>query len=239
MNIAIIGYGKMGKYIEKIATNRNHKISFCSDHTPNLSSISLKKIDVAIEFSTPNSALDNIKICIENNIPIVCGTTGWLDNINLIKDVCLKQNSFAFLYSSNFSIGMNLFYIINQKLSKLLYKTKYQDYNIEIDEIHHKNKKDIPSGTALQLAEIIIDNNLKKDWTLEHSTNDKDNIYIRSKRLGNEIGMHKIKYISKIDDIEIMHKAHSRYGFAFGAVIAAEWIQNKNGFFSMQDVLSL
>ncbi|WP_185882483.1 4-hydroxy-tetrahydrodipicolinate reductase [Blattabacterium cuenoti] len=239
MNIAIIGYGKMGQYIEKIAINRNHKISFCSDNTPNSVSIALKKIDVAIEFSTPNSAFNNVKMCIENNISVVCGTTGWLHQIHLIKELCCKKKTFSFLYSSNFSIGMNIVYMINKKLSKLLYHNKYQNYNIEIDEIHHKNKKDIPSGTAIQLSQIIINNKLKKYWTVEHSKNDKNNILIRSTRLGNEIGTHQIKYISKIDDIEIMHKAHSRYCFAFGAVIAAEWLKNKNGFFSMEDVLSL
>ncbi|AWU43923.1 4-hydroxy-tetrahydrodipicolinate reductase [Blattabacterium sp. (Cryptocercus kyebangensis)] len=234
MNIAIIGYGKMGKAIEKIAKIRNHQISFFSNKSP--CNISFKNTDVAVEFSRPDSAFKNIKICIENKIPIVCGTTGWLDKFNLVKDICKKKNG-TFLYSSNFSIGMNIFYEINHKLSKLLFPYSI-NYEIKIEEIHHKKKIDRPSGTALFLAKNIINNKMKKTWVLDKKKT-KDEILIVSKRFDKVPGIHRVLYQSKIENIEIEHKAHNREGFAIGAIIAAEWIQNKKGIFSMKEVLGI
>ncbi|AGW86298.1 Dihydrodipicolinate reductase [Blattabacterium sp. (Nauphoeta cinerea)] len=237
MNIAIIGYGKMGKAIEKIAKVRNHKISLCYDGTPSVHLLNDSNSDVAIEFSQPHSAFNNVKICIENNIPIVSGTTGWLEKFEVIKKICQKKNG-SFLYSSNFSIGMNIFFDINKKLSKLLHLYS-KDYEVTIEEIHHKEKIDKPSGTALSLAKDIVNNKMKKTWILDKKKKDQDKILILSKRFNNVPGIHVVKYESKIEDIKIQHKAHSRVGFALGAVIAAEWIQNKKGIFSMKEVLGI
>ncbi len=223
----------MGKSIEKIAKKRNHKISLCYDETPSPSL--LKDSDVAIEFSQPDSAFNNVKICIENNIPTVCGTTGWLEKIELIKKICRKKNG-SFLYSSNFSIGMNIFFEINKKLSGLLFPYS-KDYEIRIEEIHHIKKIDKPSGTSISLAEDIIKNKIKKTWILDNNKKTKDQILIVSKRFGDVSGTHIVKYESKIENIEIKHKAHNREGFSVGAVIAAEWIKNKKGIFSMKDFL--
>ncbi|WP_185872292.1 4-hydroxy-tetrahydrodipicolinate reductase [Blattabacterium cuenoti] len=234
MNIAIIGYGKMGKSIEKIAKIRNHKISLIYDGTPTPSL--LKNSDVAIEFSQPNSAFNNIKICIENNIPTVCGTTGWLDKFEIIKKIC-QENNGSFLYSSNFSIGMNIFFKINEKLSKFLFPYS-KNYEVKIEEIHHKEKVDKPSGTAISLANDIIKNNMKKTWILDKKKT-KDQILIISKRFENVSGTHIVIYESKIENIKIQHKANNREGFSIGAVIAAEWIKNKKGIFSMKDVLGI
>ncbi|WP_185866285.1 4-hydroxy-tetrahydrodipicolinate reductase [Blattabacterium cuenoti] len=234
MNIAIIGYGKMGKAIEKIAKIRNHKISLCCDETP--SPFLLKNSDVAIEFSQPDSAFNNVKNCIENNVPIVCGTTGWGKKFELIKKICTEKNG-SFLYSSNFSIGMNIFFEINKKLSKLL-SNYSESYEVEIEEIHHKEKIDRPSGTAISLAEDIINKKMKKTWILD-AKETKDQILILSKRFENVAGTHVVKYKSQIEEIKIQHEAHNREGFAIGAVIAAEWIQNKKGFFSMKEVLGI
>ncbi|WP_185858033.1 4-hydroxy-tetrahydrodipicolinate reductase [Blattabacterium cuenoti] len=241
MNIAIIGYGKMGKTIEKIAKIRNHKISLCYDGTPSLHLLNNSNSDVAIEFSQPHSAFNNIKICIENNIPIVCGTTGWLEKFEIIQKICKDKNG-SFLYSSNFSIGMNIFFEINKKLSKLLHLSS-QDYEVMIEEIHHKEKIDKPSGTAVSLAKDIINNKMKETWILDENKMDKkkikNQILILSKRLNHVPGIHIVKYKSKIEDIKIQHKAHNREGFALGAVIAAEWIQHKKGIFSMKEVLEI
>ncbi|WP_185855579.1 4-hydroxy-tetrahydrodipicolinate reductase [Blattabacterium cuenoti] len=234
MNISIIGYGKMGKTVEKIARNRGHNISLCYDHTP--SPNLLKNTDIVIEFSQPNSVVKNIIICMENNIPMVCGTTGWLDKLEYIKKMCIEKKG-AFLHSSNFSISMNIFSAINRKLSKLL-RAYSNQYNIIIEEVHHKKKLDNPSGTSISLANDIINNNMKDTWVLGEG-NKKNIISIISKRLSDVIGTHSVIFKSKIDDIKIEHKAHNRNGFALGAVIAAEWIRNKKGFFSMRDVLDI
>ncbi|WP_185869689.1 4-hydroxy-tetrahydrodipicolinate reductase [Blattabacterium cuenoti] len=234
MNIAIIGYGKMGKTIEKILKIRNHNISLCYDETP--TSFLLKGTDVAIEFSEPYSAFNNILLCIKNNIPIVSGTTGWLEKFETIKKICIEKNG-SFLYSSNFSIGMNIFFEINKKLSKLLYPYT-NNFDVEIEEIHHKEKIDKPSGTAISLAKDIINNKMKETWT-SNEKKTKHQILIFSKRLENEPGTHTILYKSKIENIKIQHKAHNRDGFAFGAIIAAEWIKDKKGVFYMKDVLGL
>ncbi|BBA17028.1 4-hydroxy-tetrahydrodipicolinate reductase [Blattabacterium cuenoti] len=236
MNIAIIGYGKMGKSVKKIAEIRNHKISLCSDKTPSLHLLKNSNSDVAIEFSLPNSAFKNVKICIENNIPIVSGTTGWIEKIQIIKEICKKKNG-SFLYSSNFSIGMNIFFEINKKLSKLL-QLYSKDYEVTIEEIHHKEKIDKPSGTAISLAKDIVNNKMKKTWILDEKKT-KNQILILSKRLDHVPGIHIVKYKSQIEEIKIKHQAYSREGFALGAVIAAEWIQNKKGIFSMKEVLGI
>ncbi|WP_341662677.1 4-hydroxy-tetrahydrodipicolinate reductase [Blattabacterium cuenoti] len=236
MNIAIIGYGKMGKSIEKIAKIRNHKISLCYDDTPSLLLLKNSNSDVAIEFSQPHSAFKNVKICIENDIPIVSGTTGWLEKFEIIKKICKKKNG-SFLYSSNFSIGMNIFFEINKKLSKLL-QLYDKDYEVTIEEIHHKEKIDKPSGTAISLAKDIVNNKMKKTWILDERKT-KNQILILSKRFNHVPGIHIVKYESQIEDIKIQHQAHSREGFALGAVIAAEWIQNKKGVFSMKEVLGI
>lgn len=228
----------MGKSIEKIAKIRNHKISLCYDETP--SPFLLKNSDVAIEFSQPDSAFNNVKICIENNIPTVCGTTGWLEKFELIQKICIEKNG-SFLYSSNFSIGMNIFFEINKKLSKLLFPYS-ENYEVKIEETHHKEKIDKPSGTAISLAKDIINNKMKKTWILDaklDAKETKDQILILSKRLENIAGTHTVKYESQIENIEIQHKAHNREGFAMGAVIAAEWIKNKKGIFSMKEVLEI
>ncbi|WP_185877952.1 4-hydroxy-tetrahydrodipicolinate reductase [Blattabacterium cuenoti] len=242
MNIAIIGYGKMGKTIEKIATNRNHNIQLCYDKTPNKNILLNNSIDIVIEFSQPYSAFENIKICIENNIPVVSGTTGWLQQLNEIKNICIKNNG-SFLYSSNFSISMNIFYEINKKLSILLLPFS-KKYDISIKEIHHKEKKDKPSGTALHIANDIINIGMKNYWnTIDNKKklikNYKKSILIESKRCENVIGEHIVDYKSNIEKISIKHKAYSRNIFAIGAIISAEWLINKKGFFSMKDMLGL
>ncbi|AFJ90543.1 4-hydroxy-tetrahydrodipicolinate reductase [Blattabacterium sp. (Blaberus giganteus)] len=236
MNIAIIGYGKMGKAIEKIAKIRNHKISLCYDGTPSLQILKNSNSDVAIEFSQPHSAFDNVKVCIENDVPVVSGTTGWMERFETIKKICKEKNG-SFLYSSNFSIGMNIFFEINKKLSKLLHLYS-KDYEVIIEEIHHKEKIDKPSGTALSLAKDIVHNKMKKTWILDQKKTNNQ-ILILSKRLNNVPGIHIVKYESKIEDIKIQHQAHGRKGFALGAIIAAEWIQNKKGIFSMKEVLGI
>ena len=233
MKIALIGYGKMGKTIEKIALKRQHEILFTSNHTPD--SQILKGVDVAIEFSCPEAAFDNIKICLENDIPVVCGTTGWLKKRLDIEQLC-KERKGSFLYASNFSIGVNLFFEINRQLAQLI--APYKEYKAEIHEIHHIEKKDTPSGTALTLAEILLEKGIAKKWTLE-SKDREHQLLITSKRLDQVPGIHTIYYRSAIDDICLEHKAHSREGFALGAIIASEWIRKKKGIFSMKDVLNI
>lgn len=233
MKLALIGYGKMGKSIEKEAIDRGHDIVLKTSTTPKIKEI--QNTDIAIEFSNPKSAFENVKICLENKISVVCGTTGWLERIDDLKQICKKQNS-AFMYSSNFSIGMNILFKINKKLAEIM--NKYNEYNIYIEEIHHKQKVDIPSGTSITLANDIIKKTNKKEWTIKNCDN-TNKILIKCKRLENITGIHNINYESNIDKIQLKHEAYNRRGFAIGAVIAAEWINNKKGFFSMQDVLDI
>jgi 4-hydroxy-tetrahydrodipicolinate reductase len=216
MNIAIIGYGKMGKEIESIAKDRGHIITKIIKNKSD--QINFNNVDVAIDFSTPESAFENIKQALENKIPTVSGTTGWIDKLNQTKEIC-SQYKTAFLYSSNFSIGMNLFFDLNKKLSQLM--ENQSQYQANMTEIHHIHKVDAPSGTALSLKESI------------------KSCEIKSIRTGDVPGTHIINYKSKIDSIEIKHEAHNRKGFALGAVVAAEWLQNKKGVFEMKDVLNL
>lgn len=233
MNIAVIGYGKMGQAIEEILLERGHTVVAKLNRKPEAED--LKSTDVAIEFSSPESAFDNIKSLLENKIPTISGTTGWLDKLEEIKKIN-EENKSAFLYGSNFSLGVNLFFELNNHLAKLM--AKYPEYKAEIEEIHHTQKLDAPSGTAISLAEQIIKNSTVKSWELDGKTTD-ENLPIYAKRIDNVPGTHTISYLSEIDTIEIKHTAHTRKGFALGAVLAAEWIYGKQGFFSMKDVLGL
>ncbi len=237
MRIALIGYGKMGKAIEEIAIKKGHIISLIIDlnNTQDLTKENLQKADAAIEFTTPQTATENVIKCFDAGISVVCGTTGWLNKIEEIKKVCTGKNA-SFLYSSNFSIGVNIFFELNKKLAGLM---KDKNYNVAIEEIHHTQKKDAPSGTAITIAEQILDKTKnKKRWVNKESNNPKE-LSIISKRIDPAAGTHSVKYSSEIDDIEIIHTAHNRQGFATGAVMAAEFIKDKKGIFSMKDVLGL
>ncbi|MFC4219702.1 4-hydroxy-tetrahydrodipicolinate reductase [Flagellimonas marina] len=232
MRIGLFGYGKMGRMIAEIAQSRGHKIVAKVD--VDAADIDYASMDVAIDFSTPDSAFDNITGCFENGVPVICGTTGWLNQYNEAVERCNKNKS-AFIYASNFSLGVNIFFELNAHLAKMM--SKLEQYKVSMEEIHHTQKLDAPSGTAITLAEGIINNTAYTEWQLEKS-GDKI-IPITSKREGMVPGTHSICYESNVDSIEIKHTAHNREGFALGAVIAAEWIQGKTGVFSMKDVLNL
>lgn len=238
MKIALIGYGKMGKAIEEIALQNDHKIvlKITIENTEDMTEENLQKADVAIEFTGPESAADNLKKCFDAGLPVVCGSTGWLDRWDEIKNICLSKYG-ALVYASNYSIGVNLFFELNKYLSKLM--KNYASYNIKMQEIHHRQKKDAPSGTAIALAEQILENIPRKKSWVNHPTNKKEELEIISERTDPAPGTHKIAYTSDIDDIEIIHTAHNRMGFAGGAVKAAEFIKDKKGIFSMKDVLGL
>ncbi len=236
MKIALLGYGKMGKTIETIALERGHEINLKvnADNLSQLTKENLQESDVAIEFSTPQSAYGNILKCFEANTPIVVGTTAWLDKLNEIKQKCLSGNH-SFFYASNFSIGVNIFFELNKKLAQLM--NNQTQYKVAIDEDHHTEKLDSPSGTAITLAEGIIGNlNHKEKW-INNPSNDENILPIISHRNPGVPGTHTIKYNSEVDFIEITHQAHSRKGFAEGSVLAAEWLVNKKGFFTMADML--
>lgn len=232
MNIALLGYGKMGKVIEEIALQRGHKIVAKIDK--HNADESIDSAEVAINFSTPQAAVHNITKALNHRIPVVCGTTGWLDSLSKIELLC-SQKKGAFLYASNFSLGVNLFFELNKMLSKLM--TNYDHYQVSLAEIHHTQKQDTPSGTAITLAEDIISNSDHQSWKLSNTPH--QGIPIKSVREQEVPGTHSVLYQSEVDDIEIKHTAHNRKGFGLGAVIAAEWITNKKGIFSMQDVLNL
>jgi 4-hydroxy-tetrahydrodipicolinate reductase len=236
MRIALIGYGKMGKIIEEILLQRGHQVvlKIDSKNQSELTSQNLQKADVAIEFTNPHSAYDHVKLCIDSAVPVVSGSTGWNDKLNEIKNYCL-QNKGTILHASNFSIGVNIFFNINKQLAKLM--AAYPEYDPGLEEIHHTEKKDAPSGTAVTLAEDILSLlHHKKRW-VNHETSEEDAIPVISKRKDPAPGTHHVKYSSQIDDIEIIHTAHNRKGFALGAVLAAEFIAGKKGVFSMSDVL--
>lgn len=233
MKIALLGYGKMGKVIERIATQRGHDIVLKIDNNNNNYDLSIA--DVAIDFSVPSAAVQNITNAIEQQIPVISGTTGWLENFEHIKRLCEAKNG-AFLYASNFSLGVNIFFELNQKLAQLM-KTQSQ-YNVSMEEIHHTQKQDAPSGTAISLAEGIISESHLESWTLGKNS-EPNQIGIEAKRIENIPGTHNVSYNSDVDRIEIQHTAHNRDGFGQGAVIAAEWIIGKTGVFSMKDVLNL
>lgn len=236
MNIAIIGYGKMGKEIEKIALERGHTVSLkiSSKNTNDLNPDNLKPVDVAIEFTSPKLAAQNINQCIAGNTPVVVGTTGWYDKFESIKSDINKNNG-SLLYATNCSIGVNLFFKLNKQLAEIM--NKHNDYKVSLDETHHTEKLDSPSGTAITLAEGIIENKDKLNSWIEDSQHTENQLPITAHRIENVPGTHHIKYASEIDDIEIKHTAHNRKGFAMGAVIAAEYIKDKKGIFTMEDVL--
>ncbi len=244
MKIALIGYGKMGKEIEKTALERKHEIILCIDinNAEGFTIPELSKADVAIEFSTPAAAPSNILNCFRAGVPVVCGTTGWIEKIDEIKKICLEKNQ-AFFYSSNYSIGVNILFEINRRLAEIM--NTRPDYDISITETHHTQKLDAPSGTAITLAEDILSRvKRKKNWINlrdaqptggEHT----GELPITSFRVQNVPGIHTIKYVSGVDSIELTHAAFSRKGFALGAVLAAEWIQGKKGTFGMQDMIRI
>ena len=238
MKLALIGYGKMGKAIEEVALHRGHEV-FINIAQPNLHEFTkenLSKADVAIEFTGPHSAFENVKKCIEFDVPVVCGSTGWTERLDEIKKICADKNG-AFIYSSNYSVGVNIFFEVNKKLAALMAAQK--EYEVILEETHHTQKKDAPSGTAITLAEQILEQvQRKKQWVNELSDNPED-LEIISQRIDSTPGTHSVKYSSAIDNIEIIHTAHNRKGFAFGALLAAEFIKDRKGFFSMKDVLGL
>lgn len=232
MKIALLGYGRMGKSIETIALQRGHTMTLkVAQSTSNLD---FSNTDVAIDFSVPTAAVANIKSALNANVPVICGTTGWLESYNEVVAHCKAKNG-TFLYASNFSLGVNVFFEINKKLSQLM--SGFNDYSTEIEEIHHTKKLDAPSGTAITLAEQIIAHTNYKNWSLNPPSSNE--IFIDAKRIENVPGTHQVTYNSKIDTISIKHTAHNRQGFAMGAVIAAEWIKDKKGIFTMQDVLNI
>jgi 4-hydroxy-tetrahydrodipicolinate reductase len=248
MKIALLGYGKMGKIIEKIATDRSHEIVLKIDENTlsDMTVENLKKADVAIDFTTPDSVLGNIQLCFEAQTPIVVGTTGWYGQLQQIKNDCEKYNS-ALLYASNFSVGVNVFFHVNQVLAKLM--NKYPYYEVQVEEIHHTQKLDAPSGTAMTIAEGIIENlDTKNEWVnvLQQSSNDVDaldqvknnQLLIESLRIDSVPGTHTVIYDSEVDSIEFKHTAHNRSGFALGAVLAAEWVKDKKGFFTAKDMFN-
>ena len=231
MKIAILGYGKMGKEIEKISLERGHYIIYKIDKDSTIENI--KGADVAINFSTPDSAFKNIELGLKSLVPVISGTTGWLSDFNRIKELSKKLKT-SFLYSSNFSLGVNLFFELNKRLAEIM--KKHDQYKLNIEETHHIKKIDKPSGTAISLAEGIIKTGKYDDWSMNRNTN--KSISIKSNRIDKVHGIHKVKYSSMVDSIEIMHTAKNRRGFALGAIISAEWIINKKGVFEMKDVIN-
>lgn len=245
MKIALIGYGKMGKAVEKLALAKGHEVVLRIDQNNKaaLSQENLKSADVAIEFSIPATAVQNISVCLENHLPVVSGTTGWLEQMPAVKELC-QQHHGAFFYASNFSIGVNILFAVNRTLANFM--KRHQQYDVSIEEIHHTQKLDYPSGTALTLAEGILENTaLKKAWSAHLASDqapvmeekDNDSLKIISKRISDVPGTHFVKWASPIDQLEISHVAHSREGFAMGALSAAEWIIGKKGVFGMNDLL--
>ena len=246
MKIALLGYGKMGKIIEKIATDRKHeivlKIDF--DNLHELTPENLKQADVAIEFTTPSSVISNINVCFEAGVPVVVGTTGWYDKLDEIKQQC-EAGDHTLLYATNFSVGVNIFFHINKVLAKLM--NNYPYYEVQVEEIHHTQKLDSPSGTAITIAEGIIENlDAKKNWANVLVADGKDSddnvgnsaLLIESYRMDSVPGTHTVIYDSEVDSIEFKHTAHNRNGFALGAVLAAEWLKDNSGFHSVNDMFN-
>ncbi len=232
MKIALLGYGKMGKVIERIALERGHEIVLRKASSDSFEG--LKNADVAIDFSVPDSAVNNIATCLKSGIPVVSGTTGWLQDYHKMVNLCQEKNA-AFIYGSNFSLGVNLFFELNDYLAKMM--AKFSQYHVSMEEIHHTQKLDKPSGTAISLANAILNHTDKNNWSIEKPK--IDDLFIDVKRIDAVPGTHTVFYQSEVDTIEIKHTAHNRDGFAFGAVIAAEWIVGKTGVFTMKDVLNL
>lgn len=238
MKIALIGYGKMGKAIETIAIGKGHEVVLRIDEN-NLAEFTpgnLAAADVAIEFTGPHSAFENVRSLIGWNVPVVCGSTGWTERLPDIYDLCRQKNG-TFLYASNFSIGVNLFFEVNKKLAELM--APHTDYKVSMEEIHHTQKKDAPSGTAITLAEQILERNATKTKWVHGEDGSADELPILSKRVDPAPGTHIVRYTSTVDDIEIIHTAHTRTGFAAGAVLGAEFISARKGVFQMKDVLGI
>ncbi len=238
MRIALIGYGKMGRLIEETAVAKGHEIvlRISTNNKEEFTKEAIQNADVAIEFTTPHAAFNNVKKCLEAGVPVVCGSTGWNENLSAIKDYCAEVNG-TFLHASNFSIGVNLFFEINKHLSRLM--EAQPQYNVVLKEIHHTQKLDAPSGTAVTLATQILKNiSRKKIWTGTEAVNPEE-LFIQSERIDPAPGTHQVRYTSAIDDIEIIHTAHSRLGFAQGAVAAAEFCAVNKGVFEMRDILGL
>ena len=238
MKIALIGYGKMGKAIESIALSKGHEIVLKIDiqNNQDFTEAALQKADVAIEFTGPHSAFENVKKCIAWGVPVVSGSTGWLDKWNEVKDLCDEKNG-TLIYSSNYSIGVNLFFELNKQLAQLM--QPYNSYDVSMTEVHHTEKKDAPSGTAISLAEQILTNLGRKNKWVNAASANSNELVIQSERMDPAPGTHMVKYSSEVDDIEIIHTAHTRIGFASGAVLAAEFAFEKKGIFTMKDVLGL
>ena len=233
MKIALVGYGKMGKIIDEIATKRGHEVVARLNETPTKEN--LNNPDVVIEFSSPESAFGNIKFCLENKIPVVAGTTGWLEKKPEVEKIAL-ENETGFLYGSNFSLGVNLFFALNEKLAEMMAPFQ-NDYSCQLEEIHHIHKLDAPSGTAISIAEGIFKHSDFKSWKLDETQGTE--LGITAIREGEVPGTHSVYYRSEVDEIEIKHTAFNRNGFALGAVIAAEFLKDKKGIFSMKEVLGL
>lgn len=232
MKIALLGYGKMGKTIEKLALEKDHSVVFKS--MSETSEGNFEEAEVAIEFSSPEAAVENISKALKSGIPIVSGTTGWLEKYSEIVKLCKNRNG-SFIYASNFSVGVNLFFSINEYAAKLM--AKWKEYNVSVEEIHHLQKKDAPSGTAITIAEGILKFTDKKDWKLDAS--EENSLNITAKREEDVKGTHIVSYDSSIDTISLKHEAHSREGFALGAILAAEFLKDKKGIFTMKDVLGI
>ena len=232
MKIALLGYGKMGKVIENIALERGHQIVLKKGSSDSFDG--LLNAHVAIDFSVPDTAVSHISECLNHNIPVISGTTGWLENYDEMVSLCQEKKG-SFIYGSNFSLGVNIFFELNDYLAKMM--KNLSDYKVSMEEIHHTQKLDAPSGTAISLAEGIIKNTDYTNWTLENPS--ANQIHIDAKRIENIPGTHSVFYDSKVDQIEIKHTAHSREGFALGSVIAAEWLVGKKGTFTMKDVLGI
>lgn len=242
MKIAILGYGKMGRIIEQFAFERGHEVvlKVNVDNTDDLTVANLRQADVAIDFSTPDSVMSNIELCFEANVPVVVGTTGWYAKLQEVKDKCEAGNN-TLLYASNFSVGVNVFFFVNKVLAKIM--NRYPQYEVQVEEIHHTEKLDSPSGTAMTIAEGILGElDRKSEWVNELIDSNEevipkpDQLLIESHRIEDVPGTHTVIYSSEVDNIEFKHKAHSRAGFALGAVIAAEWLEDKTGFFNITDM---
>lgn len=242
MKIVLLGYGKMGQLIERFAMKRGHEVVLIVDeqNRDSISSEDLEDADIAIDFSTPHAALENISLCFESNLPLVVGTTGWYDHLDEVKATCLEAGQ-SLLYGSNFSIGVNIFFHINKLLAKAI--NPYKQYDVQVEEIHHIHKLDAPSGTAITIAEGILENNEdKSSWvnSVEGSGEEvipkANELLIESLRIEEVPGTHTVLYSSEVDQIEFKHTAHSREGFALGAVIAAEWLFGKKGFYQVTEM---
>jgi 4-hydroxy-tetrahydrodipicolinate reductase len=238
MRIALVGYGKMGKIIETVALSRGHEVvlRIDIDNAADLNEANAAKADVAIEFTGPHSAFGNVARCLELGLPVVCGSTGWLERYPEIEDKCRSLGG-SLLYASNFSVGVNIFFEINRRLAALM--AAQPEYEVEVTEVHHTQKKDAPSGTAITIAEGIMASMPRKQSWVNHPSPDPSELVIISERTDPHPGLHKVSYRSAIDDIEIVHNAHNRNGFALGAVLAAEFIHDKKGIFTMKDVIGI